>query len=188
MTAEPLEVELPPATTAKGGRPDVVVDMGRAALMLRDKALGFTYDQLASKYGYSNGANARHALYRALNRHEAENVSALRTIENERYEMDQVELRLIINDRTLKPELRLRAIDTRTRAAARNAALNGLNAPIELSMNGDAAKALLIERLLALREQREAEADTATDLGPETVQGTIIKPSDPALDDPLNHG
>lgn len=113
----------------------MAIDWARANALLRDRVLGFTYQEMAERHGYHDGSAARQALLRALDRHQAATVAELRTVENERYEEDYRQLRLIINDRNTKAETRIHAIDARTRAAARHARLNGLDAPLQVSIN-----------------------------------------------------
>lgn len=168
MTAEPVTtgVDLPPASDAQGGA-DMALDRARATELLRDRAFGLTYEQLAERHGYADGSGARQALLRALDRHEAGNVRHLRAIENERYEMDQRDLRAVIADRTLPPTTRIRAIDARTRSAARHARLNGLDAPVQVQISAG-ARADMDDALSALRE---------------TVQGYVLAVSDEPIPD-----
>lgn len=130
---------LPAASTAQGGRTDVALDVARGAAMLKDKALGFTYDEIAARHGYSDRSAARQALLRVLDRYTSEKATHLRAIENERYEMDQRALRLIIGDASKSDGTRIKAIDARTRAAARHARLNGLDAPLQVALSAGVA-------------------------------------------------
>lgn len=127
---------LPPASAAQGNPGhDDALERSRGAMLLRDRALGFTYDELAQRHGYSEGSNARQALLRALDRHEALNAAQLRMVENERYELDQRRLRAIIGSDTTTDRVRIQAIDARTRSAARHARMNGLDAPVQVALS-----------------------------------------------------
>lgn len=126
--------QLPPASTMQGHDDDALITARHAGL-LRDRALGFTYEEIATRHGYADKSSARKALLAALNTVKVENAADLRVIENERYELDQRTLRLIIGGTDVKPELRIRAIDARTRAAARHARLNGLDAPVQVQIS-----------------------------------------------------
>lgn len=144
--------ELPPASESRGvpGH-NAALDRIRGTAMIEDYAFGLTYEQLAEKHGYSDRGSARGALLRALDRHEAEAARHLRVVENARYELDQRVLRAVIADRD-KPTLeRIRAIEARTRSSARNARLNGLDAPQQLVVSSGAV-AQVTDALAALEE------------------------------------
>lgn len=131
-----IEASLSPASEMQGSPGhDDAMEAARAAALLRDRALGLTYDEIAERHQYSHRSNARQALLRALDARVADNAAHLRAIENERYEMDQRVIRAIIADPQSPPATRLRAIDTRTRSAARHARLNGLDAPLQVALS-----------------------------------------------------
>lgn len=131
---------------------DQALDRLVGARLIRLRMMGMTYAQIATEEGYADGSGARMALLRALDRHEAENANQLRALENEAYLADQRTIRAIIGDTTQPPLTRLRAIDTRTRAAARHARLNGLDAPVQVQLSAGIAADLED----ALRELEEA--------------------------------
>jgi hypothetical protein len=141
-------VPLPPAST-RHGQPghDQAMEYANGARLLALRASGFTYPQIAKETGYADGHNARDALLRALARHEAANATELRAIENEAYDADIRVLRRIITDPNAKPETRIAAINARTRAAARHARMNGLDAPQQIAVT--AATQVELEQLLA---------------------------------------
>lgn len=174
-TAQELEAALnllPPAGDLRGvpGH-DEALDTMRGLALVRDKALGLTYDQMAARHGYRQGSGARQALLRALDRHEAADVRHLRAIENARYELDQRALRTIIADPTAEPALRIRAIDARTRSAARHARLNGLDAPIQVAVSSG-AQAQLADALAELEQ-----------VVTEVIGGDVLAVSDEPLPD-----
>lgn len=145
---------LPPAGEQQGGRPDIALDQMRGVALMKDKALGFTYAELAERHGYADVSGARQALLRALDRHEADSAATLRAVENERYELDQRVLRTMIGDPNLSAEKRIRAIDARTRSVARYARLNGLDAPVQVQLSAG-VQAELADALEELAEVLE---------------------------------
>lgn len=159
---------LPPASEDHGpAGHDTARGLARAAALLHDRALGFTYDEMAERHGYSDKAAARNALIRALETRVSENALHLRTIENERYELDQRALRLIIGDASKADGTRIRAIDARTRAAARHSRLNGIDAPVQVQISAgveqelraalDHAREVLLGEVTAVHDEPYAE-------------------------------
>ena len=138
--ARTVEEVLPPASAAQGepGH-DTPMELARGARLLQLRAARMTYQQIAQEMGYSDKSTARQALLRALDRHEAENVRELRTLENLALDDDERVLRTIIADRNLTPERRIRAIDARTRLSARRSRLNGLDAPVQVALSAGVA-------------------------------------------------
>lgn len=176
--SDPLEVELPPASGSQGGRPDLGAELLRGTQLIRDKAVGLTYAQLAEKHGYADASGARHAFLRAMARHEAENAAHLRAVENERYELDQAELRAIIMDRRQAAATRIKAIDARTRAAARFARLNGLDAPVQVAISAG-VQAELADALVELSEVVLGEVvDVSDELLARLAEGTEDAPGE----------
>lgn len=153
------DVELPPASEAQG-QPghDQATDLLRGNVLIRDRAAGMTYEQLANAHGYATPSGARQALLRALDRHEAEGAAQLRAIEHHAYLADQRVLRTIIADPNTPTSTRLRAIDTRTRSAARYARLMGLDAPVQVQISAGVQAEL---------------ADALAELG-EVIQGEVV--------------
>lgn len=131
---------LPPAEELQGDPGhDQALTLARAAALMRDRANSLTYAEMAERHGYADPSGARQALLRALERREADNARHLRTIENDRYELDQRALRAIIVDPQATAATRIRAIDARTRSAARHARLNGLDAPVQVAISAGVA-------------------------------------------------
>lgn len=138
--AQAIEETLPPASEARGQHGhDTATELARGARLLRLRAARLSYDQIAAELGYSDRGAARNALVRALQRHEAENVTELRALENLALDDDERVLRTIIADRDLAPALRLKAVDSRTRLSARRSRLNGLDAPIQVALSAGVA-------------------------------------------------
>ena len=145
MTDQPRDdleealAELPPASELQGNPGhDTALELARGARILRLRMARMTYEQIAEAEGYSDKATARNALIRALQRHEAENVTELRALENLALDDDERTLRTIITDRNVDASLRIRAIDSRTRLSARRSRLNGLDAPIQVALSAGA--------------------------------------------------
>lgn len=138
--ADTIDAVLPPASTAQGNPGhDTAGELARGSRILRLRAARMTYEQIAQEMGYTDKATARNALIRALTRHEAENVTELRALENLALDDDERVLRSIIADRNAAASLRLKAIDSRTRLSARRSRLNGLDAPIQVALSAGVA-------------------------------------------------
>lgn len=169
MTASELEQ---PSARDRQGDPghDQATDHLVGIGLLRDRAAGMTYAQLAEAHGYATSSGARQALLRALDRHEAERANELRAIEHHAYLADQRVLRTIISDPNKPTAQRLRAIDTRTRSAARYARLMGLDAPVQVAISAG-VQADLADALAELSEV----------LG-DTVPGEVTAVTDMLLD------
>jgi hypothetical protein len=158
MTPEELP-DLPAASTRHGDK-DQALDRATAIRILTLRANRFTYAQIAEELGYSDPASARNALMRALDRHEAENVQQLRTLENLALDADERQLRTIILDAENRtPTERIHAIDARTRLSARRSRLNGMDAPQQLVVSSGAYLQVQ-EALTALRERLLPDDDT----------------------------
>lgn len=142
MTSEQLPAIPPPS--ARQGDPghDQALDRANAIRLLTLRAAGMTYEQIAQEVGYADGSGARQALMRALERHEAENVTELRTIENLRLDTDERALRAIIGDTSASVKDRVAAINARTRLSARRARMNGLDAPVQVQLSAGVAAEL----------------------------------------------
>ena len=164
---------LPPASQSRGepGH-DSATEVARGARLLRLRAARMTYEQIATELGYADKAAARNALMRALARHEAENVTELRALENLALDADERVLRAMITDANVPAATRLRAIDSRTRLSARRSRLNGLDAPIQVALSAGVQADL---------EDALAEAEAVL------VRGEVIHPPDPD-DDPGSAG
>lgn len=127
---------LPPASQRQGNPGhDSALEVATGGELLRLRVLGMTYEQIAESAGYSDKGAARHALMRALDRHEAENAAQLRTIENARLDASERVLRGIAGDANQPAGNRIRAIDSLTRLSARRSRLNGLDAPLAVQIS-----------------------------------------------------
>lgn len=166
--ADAIAETLPPASEAQGNAGhDAALELARGARLLRLRAARMTYEQIASEMGYADKAAARNALIRALTRHEAENVTELRTLENLALDDDERTLRGIIADRDAPSTLRIKAIDSRTRLSARRSRLNGLDAPIQVALSAGVAADL---------DDALAEAEAVL------VRGEVLASSDERLE------
>lgn len=167
MTADSFPMPTLPPASARQGEPghDVATDRQVMIRLLTLRTQGLTYAQIADELGYYDGSAARQALKRALERHEAENVAELRSVENMRLDADERVLRAIIADGSKTPAERIRAIDARTRLSARRSRLNGLDAPLQVELSG-AVQAELTDVL--------GELGTLLGLGGDTVPGEVV--------------
>lgn len=155
--------ELPPASTRQGDQ-DQALDRANAIRILTLRTQRLTYDQIAKELGYADASGARHALLRALDRHEAENVTELRALENLGLDADERVLRAVIADPQATARDKVAAVNARTRLSARRARMNGLDAPMQVSLdlNVDAARAEVAARLKRMRDEAR------------TVQGAVL--------------
>lgn len=152
MTAADLP-DLPPAGDRQGNPGhDTALERATGIRLLTLRTQGLTYEQIAQEMGYADGSGARHALRRALDRHEAEAAADLRHIENMRLDADERALRGIIGNAQAPAKDRIAAVNSRTRVSARRARLNGLDAPIAVTLSAgvsaDLADALAEARAL----------------------------------------
>lgn len=156
----------PPASTRRGvpGH-DTADERSNAIRILTLRATRMTYAQIATTLGYADQASARNALMRALDRHEAENVQQLRTLENLALDADELRLSALAADTALKAGDRIRAIDAKTRLRARRARLNGLDAPMRVEVSASIRE----ELHAALTELEEAAS---------AVQGEVLDVTD----------
>jgi hypothetical protein len=161
--AAALEQRLP--ASVRQGQPghDTADERATAIRILTLRAQRLTYAQIADEMGYSDAGSARHALMRALDRHEAENVTQLRTLENLGLDADERRLAAIAGDSAVKPRDRISAVDAKTRLRARRARLNGLDAPVKVEVSASIQQ----ELQAALEEYLSAAR------GAETVAGEV---------------
>lgn len=155
---------LPPAS-ADVGTPghDLVRAAARRAQAVRLRRDGATYEQIAELAGYSDKSTARKAVLRAFRQVEVESVTELRELENRRLDADETVLRTIIANGALKPETRLKAIDSRTRLSARRSRMNGLDAPVQVALSAGVAADLA-----------DALAEAQSVLLGDTVAGVVL--------------
>ena len=150
-TEETLSGALPASERRGVPGHDQAHDRAAGAELMRLRMMGLSYAQIAQEAGYADGSGARNALLRALDRHEAENATQLRTVENLRLDADERALRSIIGDPTAPAVTKIKAIDSRTRLSARRSRLNGLDAPVQVQFDIDTAREMLLEKLRSLR-------------------------------------
>lgn len=140
MTTQPVDptagLDLPTAGERRGDPGhDQAMERANAVRLLTLRAARMTYAQIAEELGYADASGARNALLRALDRHEAENVAQLRTLENLSMDTDERALRVIIGDPATPVRERVAAIRARTQLGARRSRLNGLDAPIQVALS-----------------------------------------------------
>lgn len=174
MTTDPTAgVDLPPASERQGDAGhDTAMERANGIRILSLRASRLTYQQIADQMGYSDAASARNALMRALDRHEAENVSQLRTLENLAMDRDERTLTTIAGDVEKKPAERIRAVDALTRLRARRARLNGLDAPVQVQISAG----VQAELQAALDELEQATR------GGDTVRGEVLASYDEPME------
>lgn len=131
------ETKRPASETQGDPGHDVATEYAKGARLVRLRAARLTYQQIAEEEGYADAAGARNALVRALKRHEAENVTELRALENLSLDDDERALRTIIL--TGKPADKIAAVNARVRLSARRARLNGLDAPLQIALSAGVA-------------------------------------------------
>lgn len=174
MTADPTDgVDLPPASDRQGeSGHDMALDRANAIRILTLRTARMTYDQIAVELGYGDGSAARRALIRALDRHEAENVTQLRTLENLALDADERTLTAIASDTTKTDATRIRAVDAKTRLRARRARMNGLDAPVQVQISAGIAA-----ELQAAMDELEAAYGAG-----ETVPGEVLARTDELME------
>jgi hypothetical protein len=135
--------QLPPASDDRGPPGH---DAARAGARRIDavqlRLAGLTYEQIAAQAGYHDKSAARHAVLRALDRVEHAAVDDLRVLENARLDRAQA----AIWPAVLRGELA--AVNSFLRLSERRARLNGLDAPVRVSVADDTKAqidALLVE-------------------------------------------
>ena len=159
---DPAAVALPPPSEQQG-QPghDAATGYIRAARIMRLRAAGASYAAIAEAEGYSDPATARNALIRALRRNEAENVSEMRALENERLDMALSRIVALLGHED--PMVRLRAADSLTRNSKRRADLNGLDAPKQVQISagvlGELEQAYEGLRLIVTGEAEDVTPD-----------------------------
>lgn len=131
---DPLTNGLPPAGEVQGNPGhDTALEMSRGARVVRLRAMGATYKQIADAEGYSDPGTARHALVRTLREHQAEAVQDLRALENERLDIALATVIPLLTH--AEPVVRLRAVDSLVRVSKRRADMNGLDAPKQVTIS-----------------------------------------------------
>lgn len=139
----------------------VAIRHGEAAALRKQ---GLTWQEIADRLGYAGPGSAYNAVMPALRRIEQETLADLRDITNARLERVMTALwpKAIAGDVKAAGELRRYIADYRRH--------NGLDAPLQVhvQMDTDTARAVLVDRLLALR-------------GGDVVDGLVV-PNAPAMD------
>lgn len=163
-------LEQRPPASVRQGQPghDTADERANAIRILTLRVQRLTYAQIADEMGYSDAGSARHALMRALDRHEAENVTQLRTLENLGLDADERRLAAIAANPEVKPRDQISAVDAKTRLRARRARLNGLDAPVKVEVSASIQQ----ELQAALEEYLSAAR------GAETVTGEVTEVHD----------
>lgn len=133
------DVALPPAGNYVGTRRDPAVLTARISQMLRDRAAGMTYAQIAEQHGYSDRSTVRKVLIQYLREHASESAMAMRELENERLDVGVRVVMAIMLDTASRPEDRLRAVAELTRLSNRRSAMNGLDAPKQIEVTDGTA-------------------------------------------------
>ncbi len=169
---EPLDPEtvaglaelLPPASELQG-RPgqDDARRLAREAQLVTMKLSGMTYEQIAERTGYSNGAAARRVVVRALSTVRDQAVADLRMVENARLERANVALwpKVLQGD--------VDAVHAWVKVSQARRQLNGLDAPQQVHISTGATS-----------ELEDALAELRQLVGPDLdiVAGTVVRPAD----------
>lgn len=139
---EQMIEDLPPGTQ---GRTDAAEDAARRVKAVTMRLAGMTYEQVAEQAGYSDKSAARQTVMRALERVEQQRVDDLRALENARLDRAQAAIwpKVIGGD--------IKAVDSFLRLSARRARMNGLDAPVSVTIN-PGTQAALTDALADLRE------------------------------------
>lgn len=134
-----INTTLGPASDDHGsGAHDLARASARRIQAVRLRLLGTTYDRIAQICGYTDKSSAAKAVKNALAKIEVETVSELRTLENLRIDADEQELRTIIAN-TTSATVKIRALDSRRNLSARRSRLNGLDAPVAVTLSAGVA-------------------------------------------------
>lgn len=143
---DPLTNGLPPAGELVGDNGhDTAITLARGARVVRLRAMGATYAQIAASEGYTDPATARNAVVRTLRAHQAEAVQDLRVLENERLDIALATVIPLLTH--AEPTVRLKAVDSLVRVSKRRADMNGLDAPKQVTISAGVQADL--ERALA---------------------------------------
>lgn len=126
-------------TTAIDGDTDTARHTQRVQAALDAYNDGKGWEGAAAAAGYTNRGTAYAAVMRSLGREVSESVATLRAEANARHASKIAVLEDVIYDLEQPLDRRLRALDVHTRAEARHAALNGLNAPVQIALSVGAA-------------------------------------------------
>lgn len=131
---DPLTNGLPPASETVGvpGH-DTATSMARGARIVRLRAMGATYAQIAQAEGYTDPGTARHALVRTLRAHQADAVADLRAVEDERLDIGLAAIVPLLSH--TDPHVRLKAHAELVRNSKRRSDMWGLDAPKQVLLS-----------------------------------------------------
>lgn len=133
VTAVVMDTDLGPASNDQGNAGhDQARVASRRLQAIRDKLAGFSYDEIAERYGYNDRSAARQVIIRALQAAELEAVAELRELENGRADLILMSLTPIMTDTKQPNRDRIQAASVLLRTHEHRARLNGTNAPVKL--------------------------------------------------------
>jgi hypothetical protein len=133
---EPSPFDLEPTPEVQQGDRDQARVLTRIAAATADRLMGLTWQQVADRNGYASKGAVCSAVLGFLRRQANENAAALRDLESARYDRAAAALYA----KVLSGDARAQDTWLRNRAAYR--ALNGLNAPLQVTLSSGAQAAL----------------------------------------------
>lgn len=144
--------------TALQGDNDTARTLVRAQTALDSYLDQGSWEEAATAAGYTNRGTAYRSVMRLLGNQVSESAAKLREESNARHASKIAMLEDVIYDLERPLLERLRAVDAHTRAEARHARLNGLDAPVQVAISAgvqaELADALAeLEDVLELTEQ-----------------------------------
>lgn len=149
-------------TTAIDGSRDQAALQVRLQTALDARAEGKTWEEAATAAGYSNRGACWNAVMAHLRSQTAGTVAELREQANGRTAAKLAFLEDVINDPDVPLEVRLRAADVHTRAEARHARLNGMDAPLQVALSAG-VQAELEDALNEVESVIRGEVEAVTD-------------------------
>lgn len=141
-------------TSTMDGDTDTTRTLVRAQVALDAYLDGSNWDQAAEVAGYSHRSGAYRAVMRLLGSQVSESAATLREEHNARHAAKIAMLEDVIYDLERPLADRLRAVDAHTRAEARHARLNGLDAPVQVAISAG-VQAELADALAELEDVLE---------------------------------
>lgn len=142
--------------------PKRVTALLKASKAVRLRAIGFTFDHIASEVGFAHRTNAKRAVesYLAAERGElSEAIEQQRQMVDKSIDVLMTKAFGIVLDECEKTENRLRAIDTANKLLARRCALFGLDMPVKIHHQGDPLVNVNIAELSDEQLERLAAGD-----------------------------
>lgn len=155
-------------TTPTHGDTDSARVLDRAVKALEAYQEGKTWDEAATAAGYTNRGTAYRSVMRLLGKRADAAAATLRAEANERHGAKIAMLEDIMFDLEQPEMVRLRAADAHTRAEARHARLNGMDAPVQVALSAGVSAAL-----------HDALADLE-----QVVQGDVTAVTDEPIEEP----